>query len=99
VLAVEVHQACITSSDLSFDLELVAVPPETLPHVGVTVGTSLTFTWPAWAADFNLYTVTNLAAPVTWSPATEMRVRKADTWVMEVPVPTNSQCFYRLQSP
>jgi hypothetical protein len=99
VLAVEIHQAYVTSSDLSFDLELVAFPPATLPHLGVHVGVSLTFTWPAWAADFSLYTATNLAPPVIWSPAAGMRSRKADTWAMEVAVPTNSQRFYRLQSP
>jgi hypothetical protein len=73
VLAAEIHQNNPTSSDLSFDLELLAFygirPP--ILRITLTEGT-LQLSWPVWAGGFALYSTTNLTPPVTWSlePAT-----------------------------
>jgi len=51
VLAVEVHQNSPESSDLSFDLELVAFPPGAFPVLGVArTNELLALSWPEWAS-------------------------------------------------
>ncbi len=45
VLAVEVHQANGTSSDVSFDLELVAHPPAPLTFLLLKKGGQLNLVW------------------------------------------------------
>ncbi len=101
LLAVEVHQQNTTSSDLSFDFELtgtavIAAPPE----LGWSASNhSLSLAWPADPGFFTLYATTNLAPPILWSRVTNTSVLSNSQWMTTLPVTTNGQRFYRLQSP
>jgi len=66
-IAVEVHQSATNSSDVSYDMELVAYPAASLPALQIAGGTA---TWPAWARAYALFTTTNLTPPSTWTPVT-----------------------------
>jgi autotransporter-associated beta strand protein len=100
LLAAEVHQSALTSSDLGFDLELTGTvllpqPPELR---AVIAGSSLVLTAPDTASYFTLHSTTNLAPPVIWTPATNTAVFTSNQWRVTVPVPTNGQRFFRLQA-
>jgi hypothetical protein len=67
VLAVEVHQNGTNSSDLSFDLELLGHPPDTLPRLAAgRAAEGVLLRWPVWGSDFALHSTTNLGPPVVW---------------------------------
>jgi hypothetical protein len=67
VLAVEVHQHGTNSSDLSFDLELLGHPPDTLPRLAAgRAAEGVLLRWPVWGSDFALHSTTNLGPPVVW---------------------------------
>lgn len=100
VLAAEVHQAYVTSSDLSFDLELVAFPPETLPRLAANIsGGIVLLSWPGWAGHFTLAQATNLAPPTVWIPVTNAPLTDNSEWTLTLPVLSNTTRFYRLQTP
>jgi hypothetical protein len=66
VLAVEIHQANATSTDLSFDLELTADP--TPPRLSVSLdGGSVMLSWPVWAGELRLQSTAQLTPVTTWS--------------------------------
>jgi hypothetical protein len=66
VLAVEIHQANATSTDLSFDLELSADPaPPRLS--GRLAGSNVVLAWPLWAAGFRLQSSVQIAPVTNWS--------------------------------
>ena len=66
VLAVEVHQANATSTDLSLDLELSADPAP--PRLSVTLsGNAVVLAWPMWATGFRLQSAARFAPVTTWS--------------------------------
>jgi len=68
VLAVEIHQGTVDSSDLSFDLELIATLAQPDPNLALSLSTGRTeLRWPAIAGPFRLEQTTNLVA---WSAAT-----------------------------
>jgi hypothetical protein len=72
VLAVEIHQGAPDSSDISFDLELVATIAQPEPELTLIVADGqLRLVWPALSGSFHLEETTSLAAPVVWSPASE----------------------------
>ena len=101
LLAAEVHQSALTSSDLGFDLELsgtvVLVQP---PELSATlVGSSLVLIAPTDAGYFTLYSATNLTPPVTWILMTNPPVFLNGTWNVTLPAAPNGQRFYRLQAP
>ncbi len=101
VLAAEVHQSALTSSDLGFDFELTgtvlfAQPPELQATLA---GSSLILTAPGDASYFTLHSATNLAPPVVWTPDTNTSVLTNNQWRVTLPVGTNGQRFYRLQTP
>lgn len=55
----------------------------------------------AWAGSgvgFTLYTTTNLAPPVVWTPATNQPVLSNNQWQIALPVAGSASCFYRLKS-
>ncbi len=100
VIAVEVHQSGTNSSDLSFDLELIAFPPGALPRLTMTrAGGQAALHWPAWAAGFALAYATNLAPPVAWRMATGAASLSNGFWNVPVAVVPNRNVFYRLQGP
>jgi aryl-phospho-beta-D-glucosidase BglC (GH1 family) len=60
-------------------------------------GGQLTIAWPGWATNFGLWTATNLAAPVLWSPLTNPGT-PGDPLTVKVPLDGQSQ-FFRLVLP
>ena len=67
VLAVEIHQANATSTDLSFDLEFSADPAP--PRLSVArVGNSVFLSWPAYASGFRLESAGQLGPGISWFP-------------------------------
>ncbi len=100
-LAVEVHQDRTNSSDLSFELELTgSVLLPSPPELQATLaGSSLMLTAPAEASYFTLFSTTNLAPPVNWSPAPSPAVLSNNQWRVALPAATNGARFYRLQAP
>jgi Big-like domain-containing protein len=69
VLAVEIHQANATSTDLSFDLELsAALAP---PRLNIArSGNSVLLSWPAYAIGFRLESTPDLRA--SWGPVSTL---------------------------
>ena len=71
VLAVELHQAGLTTSDAGFDLELVAqaAPPPPAPRLAIQrKGMTVELHWPAAPAVFVIESTTNLSPPIVWQP-------------------------------
>jgi Heparinase II/III-like protein/Bacterial Ig domain/PA14 domain len=101
LLAAEVHQSALNSSDLGFDLELTGtVILAELPELQATIaGSSLVLTAPDTAAYFRLFSATNLMPPVVWTPDATAAVLSNSQWRVTLPAATNGQRFYRLQSP
>jgi hypothetical protein len=60
---------------------------------------ALAFTWPQEASYFSLYTATNLAPPVVWTPLTNAPVLLSNEWRVTLLAATNSQRFFRLHAP
>jgi hypothetical protein len=99
-LAAEIHQQALTSSDIGFDFELsasVAAPAPAALHIAASA-TGLTLAWPA-DSFFAPYTATNLTPPVAWTPLTNAPSLLSNEWRVTLPVATNGQRFFRLQTP
>jgi len=97
LLAIEVHQNAVTSSDLAINFELdatLALPRD----VEISIAGN-TLSLPAEAGWFSLYSTTNLAPPVAWTRVTTAPVFTSNEWRVALPVATNGQCYFRLQSP
>jgi hypothetical protein len=99
-LAVEVHQASPTSSDLRFDLELLAArrfsgPPALwivpAPDGGCVIG------WPSWAVGYQLESASSLAGPSSWLPVTQSP-HDDGTWKTLYLPATGSSRFFRLRA-
>lgn len=101
LLAAEVHNASLTSSDLGFDFELTATAllPD-LPRLSIqrNAGGCL-LTAPADASYFRLLAATHLTPPAVWMPATNGPVLLENQWRVTLPASTNGQRFFRLQAP
>jgi hypothetical protein len=103
LLAVEIHQNSVTSSDMSFDLELTASG-----YVDDSKPVSLTarfdeglieLSWPVAALGYRLYSAP--AVPVAlpqWTPVAVTPVVRADRYVVTLPLDGPAQ-FYRLGNP
>lgn len=100
LLAAEVHQQALTSSDLGFAFELTGtVTLAQAPKLQATLaGSTLILTAPGDAAFFTLHSATNLTLPVVWTPDPSTAVLSNNQWRVTLPVGTNGQRFYRLQS-
>lgn len=97
LIAIEVHQNAVTSSDLAMNFELAATLA--LPtDVQVTISGN-TLSWPADAGWFSLYSTTNLTPPVTWTLVPGTTTQSNGAWHFPLPIATNAQTFYRLQGP
>ena len=71
ILAVEIHQGAVDSSDISFDLDLVATLIQPEPRLGLNFSTGRAeVRWPALSGGHRLEQATNLAPPVAWQPVT-----------------------------
>jgi autotransporter-associated beta strand protein len=70
-----------------------------LPALGLAAnGDSLAISWPAWANDWVLWSTTNLAPPVVWSPVTNAASTANGQFTVSVPFGSGIQ-FFRLASP
>jgi hypothetical protein len=101
LLAAQVHNQSLTSSDLGFDFELrgtaiLAAPPRLSIRAAPA---TLTLSWPEAASYFLPYSVTRLAPPLTWTLLTNTPALVSNEWRVLVPVPTTGQRFFRLQIP
>jgi hypothetical protein len=102
LLAVEVHQAALNSSDLSFDLQLDAtgyigpIPTPSLAAVSRD-GLQLRFIAPADALVWKLYYTTNLGPEAVWLPATDATLIETNG-IRTYWTPFNRfRAFYRLK--
>jgi lysophospholipase L1-like esterase len=96
-----VHLSSPTNASLGFDLELIGrgyylVPP---PQLAITpIGNSVRLEWAAAAADYTLYTTTNLSAGVGWGLAPALRFTNGGQIVVTQAVLPGAT-FFRLQKP
>lgn len=96
IIAIEVHQNSITSSDLAMNFELSSVLM--LPtHVPISI-TGQTVSWPAAGGWLSIFTTTNLTPPITWSPLTNRPEFINSQWQLTLPLSTNAQQYFRLQN-
>jgi len=97
LLAVEMHQNVINSPDLTFNLELTgaAIVPQD-PHITVTANS---FSWPAEAGLYSLFTASNLSPNTIWIRATNSPILSNGIWEIAWPAAANASRFYRLQTP
>jgi hypothetical protein len=99
-LAVEVHQASPSSSDLSFDLQLIAtcdagaiIPPK----LTVTrVGTNEKLSWPAGAVGYVLEETDRLGAGSVWNSTAKPKQIVSDEFFVTNGL-SESEKFYRLR--
>ena len=101
LLAIEVHQNAVASSDLSLDFELTgsALIAEQPALLATSQGSALQLTWPSGARHFTLAAATDLLRPIAWSAVTNTAVLTSNQWRVTLPATTNAQRFFRLQSP
>ncbi len=62
-------------------------------------GHQLALSWPGWASNYNLYTATNLSAPVSWQAVTNAPQSSNGTFNLNLPINDSGQQFYRLFAP
>ncbi len=100
VVAVEIHQSGTNSSDISFDFELTGVTavPARLTLGRESADPALSLAWPMQAGWFGLYSTSNLAPPIVWSPATNLATASNGQWKVTVPVAREGNQFFRLQA-
>jgi PKD domain/Ig-like domain from next to BRCA1 gene len=83
------------SSAMNTTTIYAASPTLTVSQPGVGV---LTLSWPTWAAGYTLYSTTNLAPPIVWSPATDAVLSTNGGHIMATLPTTSSTRFFRLSS-
>jgi len=71
-----------------------AAPPAiTISQPGIG---ALTLTLPAWATGYALYSTTNLAPPILWSPATDTTLSTNGPAIIATLPATSNTTFFRL---
>lgn len=101
LLAVEIHQSSVTSSDISFDfgLDATVVLPEQPALKTAVRGGLFSLNWPAAdAGAFALETATNLSPPVAWVALTNAPLFQGQAWLLALPMQTNGCGFFRLRA-
>jgi hypothetical protein len=95
LLAVEIHQVLPTSSDISFDLELLGLRPSPPPRLSIqSSGSAALLCWSAFAQNFRPEGASNLGA-AAWSALTNIPALTNFQNSISVPL-DNSGGFYRL---
>ena len=61
-------------------------------------GGGLTLSWPGSGVGFALYSATNLAPPIVWTPATNPPALSNGQWQITIPAGSDTARFYRLQA-
>ena len=100
LVAVEIHQSSGSSSDISFDLEVVGtgyVTPVLRPTLRITrlPDGSIQITWPANETGFTLYSTANL--PTGWAASDEPVIISGNVHTVTI-IPTGT-AFYELRRP
>jgi hypothetical protein len=101
LLAVEIHQSGVSSSDISFDfgLDATVVLPEQPSLQSTVSGGMFRLNWPAAdAGAFALDTATNLSPPVVWVALTNAPFYQGQDWLLALPIQTNGFGFFRLRT-
>jgi hypothetical protein len=98
VLAVEVHQANLTSTDLSFDLELSADAREPPPPDlnAARVGNQILLSWPASPAGYQMQSTLALSSVTMWSNVPAAVVNSNGLSTVSLPF-SGEQAFFRLR--
>jgi hypothetical protein len=95
-IAAEIHQSSATSTDVSFDLQLLLFTPDTLPPLTTTAsGGNLLLTWPLWAQDWRVEFSPDLR---TWTPQPGTPLAGPSAYSLTVPRSTAGR-YYRLTLP
>jgi hypothetical protein len=99
LLAAEVHNRSLSSSDLGFDFELAATEFVTAqPPLQLSAsGTNLSFSWPDRANTFGLYSAATMPA-TGWASVTNQPTFVNGAWSVSLPTPATGSRFFRLQS-
>ena len=99
-LAVEVHQTSVVSSNLSFDLQLLAIcQPPAGPSVSLTsLPNAVEVCWPASVAGYALEQSASLVSGGSWSLAPEPVYIWSDQFFMTNSSPVGMR-YYRLHHP
>jgi hypothetical protein len=100
LLAAEVHNQSLSSSDLGFDFELtgaVAIAVKPAMRIANSLG-NVTLFAPAESSYFTVCSAPHLNPPMTWTPLTNRPVLTNNEWRVTFPAATNGQRFFRLQS-
>jgi len=100
VIAVEIHQESSAGADIAFDLDLtgMAIIPSDVTLDTATSGGDAFLRWPLEAGLFQLYTTMNLAPSAVWTRVTDPPAVSNGQFVVVLPVGTNSNQFFRLQT-
>jgi rhamnogalacturonan endolyase len=99
ILAAEVHNQSLTSSDIGFDFELIGQAIlDAPPAMAISnAGGALELAWPSEASYFAPYSATNLNPPVSWSLVTNVAVLSNNQWRVISSVSGSASRFFRLQ--
>ncbi len=97
IIAVEIHQASTTSSDVSFDLELLGYANNSIPKpLTAVTPTTVTLTWPTWASTWTIQSTDDF---VTWTPEAVTPVDNGNGTVTATLPRSGNRKFYRLAAP
>jgi len=98
LLAVEIHQVSATSSDISFDLELLGLRPPPPPILSLErSGSTALLSWSAFSQGFHLEANPSFT-PASWAPAsnTVTLTNTRNTVALDL---TEDRGFYRIKKP
>jgi hypothetical protein len=91
---VAAYSACGTGNYTSPIGVLISLPTLTFSDDA----NSLSLRWPSWAADWELYSTTNLNPPIIWSPVTNSISSSNGEFIIHLPSLRSAE-FFRLTSP
>jgi hypothetical protein len=96
-LAVEIHQITqFSSTDLSFDCELIAFPAaDSMGLSIVQTQSGLVLSWPAWTERVALFTATSLTSP-DWQKVSLVPDQVDGRWEVRIPAPVDGMMFFKL---
>jgi hypothetical protein len=99
LVAVEIHQATPDSSDLGFDLEVLAAGSVALPRPSLAIvlmGAEAELSWPGAALGWTLHSSTSLGPDAMWGPVPGSAVPLNGRWTMRVTAGATRR-FFRLE--
>jgi hypothetical protein len=96
ILAVEIHQQSMTSSDVSFDMELIGLVGQVQPRLFIQQGEGThTLIWPSAAAGFRLQFTDSLRSPINWQDQSGTHADDGAWRMLTLPFSQPAR-FYRL---